>query len=107
MTSRRLLRYGVDVQPDVCGVDWTTTPFSTVAVIEDAPQTQVGESDDRLTVAPADAVQATTTVRAAPTMTSVLVCGNRKIPHCQFAPPPAPWAERLNFSSAGPMRCAA
>jgi hypothetical protein len=33
---------GTDVQPDVCGVDSTTWPFSYVAVIEDAPQVQVG-----------------------------------------------------------------
>jgi hypothetical protein len=73
----------------------TTWPFSNVAVTEDAPQAQVGGSDDRLTVAPADAVHATMTVRAALTMTSVLVCGCREILHSRFSPPYAPWAERL------------
>jgi hypothetical protein len=32
--------YGA-VQPDICGVDATTRPFSYVAVIEDAPQMQL------------------------------------------------------------------
>jgi hypothetical protein len=75
-------------------VDSTTSPFSNVAVTEDAPQAQVGGSDDRPTVAPADAVQATT-VKAALTMRSVLVNRSRKILHSRFAPPYAPWADRL------------
>jgi hypothetical protein len=33
---------GSDAQPDVRGVDSTTWPFLYVAVIEDAPQVQLG-----------------------------------------------------------------
>jgi len=66
-----------------------------VAVTEDAPQVQAGGSDDRLTVAPAEAVQATMTIKAALTMRSVLVCRSRKILHSRFASPCAPWADRL------------
>jgi hypothetical protein len=87
--------YGTDLQPDVCGIDSTTPPFSNVAVTEEAPQAQVGEPDDRPTVAPADAVQTTMTVEAALTMRSVLVCRSRRILHCRFAPRYAPWADRL------------
>jgi hypothetical protein len=55
---------------------------------------QAGGSDDRLTVAPADAVQATMTVKAALTMRSVLVCRSGKILHSRCASPCAPWADR-------------
>jgi hypothetical protein len=72
-------------------------PFSKAAVTEDAPHAQVRGSDDRLTLAPAAAVQATTMVRAALTMRSVLVCRSSKIVHCRRDLPCAPWADRLTL----------